>query len=92
MDKQEAQEHAKNMREFAKKHLASGLKRWCGEPEMIAMVRGDAKDFREVAKLLRVGKIKQAFAVAGGMDTAPREQIPNDIWNAMHDYVYPENN
>lgn len=89
MDKQEALEHAKCMREFAKNHLAAGLKRWQGEPEMIAMVRGDAKDFREIAKLLRAGKIKEAFKHAGNMDTAPREQIPDDVWDAMHNHCYP---
>tara|TARA_S200002703_G_scaffold127052_1_gene113652 strand:- start:2829 stop:3119 length:291 start_codon:yes stop_codon:yes gene_type:complete len=92
LDKFQCQHHAKKLREYAKSYLADGLRRWQGEAEMISMVRGDAKDFREVAKLLRAGKVKEAFSRADSMDTAPREQIPDDVWNAMHYHVYPQEN
>lgn len=90
MNKHEAKDLAQKMREFAKNHLAKGLKTWKGEPDMVSMIRSDAKDFRKVAKLLRESKVKEAFMVAQCMDTSPRERIPDEIWNAMYTYCYPD--
>mgnify|MGYP003110814159 CR=1 FL=1 len=72
LDKHQCRYYAKRLREYAQKHLAGGLKMWQGEADMISMVRGDAKDFREVAKLLRTGNVEKAFDRASSMDTAPQ--------------------
>lgn len=77
------------MREFAKDFLAEGLDSWKGESDMIAMIRGDAKDFRTVAKYLGQGDIHEAFEAARCMDTDARDQIPDKIWNSMGAYCYP---
>lgn len=83
LTKQEAQKCAKIMREFAAEYRADGLKEWKGEPDMVAMILGDAKDYREIARLLRLNKIGEASDLARSMDTAPRETIPDSVWSAM---------
>jgi len=86
MDKptrQEAQKLAKAMRKFAAEYRADGLKEWKGEPDMMAMILGDAKDYREIARLLRLNKIGEASDLASSLDTSPRETIPDSIWNVM---------
>lgn len=75
------QKYAKIMREFAKEYLADGLATWRDEDDMISMVREDARDFREIAKLIRAGKIDEAGRKAQSLDTAPRECIPDIVWD-----------
>lgn len=79
----EAQGYAKIMRTHAQQHLARGLNTWKGESDMIAMVRADAKDYRAIAQLLRANKIRKARDLAGSLDTAARDTIPDTIWDAM---------
>ena len=83
LTRQQAQRHAKVMREFAAKYRADGLKQWKGEADMIAMILGDAKDYREIAQLLRLNKIAEASDLAASLDTSPRETIPDSVWNVM---------
>jgi hypothetical protein len=86
MTRKEAQGYAKIMRVFAQEHLEDGLNDWKGESEMIEMVRSDSKDFRGVAQLLRANKIQEARDLAGSLDTAARERIPDDVWDAMEQH------
>tara|TARA_R110000822_G_scaffold21989_11_gene69563 strand:- start:4210 stop:4485 length:276 start_codon:yes stop_codon:yes gene_type:complete len=83
LTRQQAQKHAKVMREFAAKYRADGLKEWKDEADMIAMILGDAKDYRKIAQLLRLNKIGEASDLAQSMDTSPRETIPDSVWNVM---------
>lgn len=83
MNKIERQEIAKKMREFAKSYLAHNLRQWRDDASMIKMFRADASDFRRIAALIRIGKIKEAGRIAYSMDTAPRERIPQAIWNLV---------
>tara|TARA_R110000824_G_scaffold118090_2_gene270241 strand:- start:1899 stop:2174 length:276 start_codon:yes stop_codon:yes gene_type:complete len=83
LTRQEAHKHAKAMRKFAAEYRADGLKQWKGEADMIAMILGDAKDYRKIAQLLRLNKIGEASDLAHSMDTSPRETIPDSVWNVM---------
>jgi hypothetical protein len=73
---------AKEIRDAAKERRAE-VSTWKGEPEMQEMVIADAKDMRQVAKLLGAGNALAAANKAGGMDTAARDNIPEDAWNFM---------
>lgn len=90
MTRKEAQLYAREMRVFAKVHLADGLECWKGEEDMIEMVRGDAADYREIAKLLRAFKIEEALEKSRSLDTAAREEIPETVWDAMASHCDPE--
>jgi len=79
----QAQELAKVMRGFAAKYRAEGLRIWKGEEDMLEMILGDAKDYRKIAQLLRHNKISDAANLAGGLDTAAREEIPARVWDAI---------
>ena len=81
MNKAERQKHAKTLRDFAKDYLAHGLREYRGEPDMVRMIRGDAADYRKIAALILAGKINEAGIRAQSMDTAPRENIPQEVWD-----------
>lgn len=83
MNKAERQQLAKQLREFSKHYLAKNLKQWRGESSMIKMFRGDAADYRQIATFIRNGKFDAAYRLACNMDTAPRECIPQKVWNAI---------
>lgn len=78
-----AQELAGTLRAFADEYLAEGLEMWEDEPDMIEMYQGDASDYRYVATLLAGMRIEQALRAARHMDTAPRDRIPDEVWDAM---------
>lgn len=88
LTRQEAQKHAKVMREFAAEYRADGLKEWKDEADMIAMILGDAKDYRKIAQLIRLNKVAEAADLAQSLDTSPRETIPDSVWNVMHGEEY----
>ena len=75
---------AKEIRDEAKKRRED-VKNWPGEKDMQRMVIQDARDMREVAKLLGAGDAKAASSKAGGMDTAARDYIPQAAWDFMPD-------
>ena len=79
----ERQVLAKTMSTYAKEHLKEGLEIWKGEPDMIAMTRGDAKDYRTIARFLRTSSAERALEKAQSLDTAAREYIPDEVWNAL---------
>lgn len=54
------------------------------DPAMIKMFAADRRDFRKVLSLYRKGKCKEAGEVAGHMDTAARDYIPQSIWDDIH--------
>lgn len=56
------------------------------DPAMIKMYAADRRDFRKVLSLYRKGKYKEAGEVAGHMDTAPREHIPQKVWDDINGY------
>jgi hypothetical protein len=45
--------------------------------------RADAKDMREVAKLVRIGKVKEAAMKADNLDTIVRELFPDNCWEYL---------
>jgi len=75
--------YAKIINAFAKEHLADGLDHWKGQPDMIAMTRGDAKDYRMIGSLLRTKGAKEALELARSLDTAARDCVPDQVWDAM---------
>ena len=86
MTRKAATVHARYLRAFAKGYLAEGLETWKDEEDMLPMVRGDAADFREIAKLLREFKIEKAREKAHSLDTAARDSIPECVWDAMESH------
>lgn len=87
MNRTQAKEHARVLRVASTEMLASGLECWQGQPDMIAMQRGDCKDYRAIATLLREFKIEEARSLSGSLDTAARECIPDSVWNAMEEHL-----
>lgn len=75
---------AKEIRDEAKERRKD-TKHWPGEPDMQKMVIQDARDMREVAKLLGAGDAKAARSKAGNMDTAARDHIPQAAWDFMNE-------
>jgi hypothetical protein len=53
---------------------------------MIAMQRGDCKDYRAIAKLLLEYKIEEAGNLMHSLDTASRECIPDSVWDAIEEH------
>lgn len=45
--------------------------------------RSDAKDMREVAKLVLAGKVKEAAVKADNLDTIVRELFPDPCWEHL---------
>lgn len=78
---------AKSIRDEAKLRRSNGIKLWSGEKNMLEMVTQDARDMREVAKLLGAGDAEAALAKAGNMDTAARDHIPQDAWDFMDEVI-----
>jgi hypothetical protein len=75
---------AKEIRDEAKERRGD-VKHWPGQKDMQRMVIQDARDMREVAKLLGAGDAKAAASKAGGMDTAARDHIPQAAWEFMQE-------
>ena len=73
----------------AKSMLAQGRKAWSkgddNDKDMQAMYQQDYKDHMRIAKLLRAGKIEAASKTADRLDTASRDEIPPQVWDAMDD-------
>lgn len=51
------------------------------EADMKKMYAADRRDFRRVLSLYKKGLWSEAAEVAGHMDTAPRDYIPERIWS-----------
>lgn len=51
------------------------------DKEMVKMYAGDRKNFDKVLKLYKSGEWKKAYKIASSMDTAPREYIPDMVWD-----------
>ena len=90
MSSKEARLHAKTMSAYAQEHLADGLDTWKGEADMIEMVRADCKDYRAIGKLLRENKVEKARDLAGSLDTAARECVPDSVWEAMEEHCFDD--
>ncbi len=86
MNRTQAKAHAKVLREASTEMLKDGLECWKGEPDMIAMQRGDCKDYRTIATLLREFKIEEAGNLMHSLDTASRECIPDSVWDAIEEH------
>lgn len=56
---------------------------WPDDPGMRQMFRDDAKDMRKIAKMMKAGRYEDALDKALEMDTAPREEIPDSVWNYL---------
>lgn len=47
------------------------------------LYKQDHRDLKEVRRLYRAGKLKEAMEYASKLDTVVRDQIPADIWRKM---------
>lgn len=86
MSKKARNEYAKIMTAFAKQYLADGIEDWKNDEDsesMIRMTRADARDYRMIGRLLREKGAKEALAHARSLDTAARECVPDQVWDAM---------
>lgn len=77
--------HAKTVTAFAKQDLAESLEIWKADPEMIECAHADHGDYNHLAYLLRHVSCKVAFKHARSLDTAARDIIPEDVWDAMQE-------
>ena len=90
MTRTQAKTHAKVLRVASTEMLKDGLECWKGEPDMIAMQRGDCKDYRSIAKLVSEFKIEEAGNLMHSLDTASRECIPDSVWDAIEEHNEPD--
>lgn len=74
-----AQEVRKTAREYSE-----------GDADMLSMYLGDAKDLREVAKILLTGDADAALEYARALDTGARENIPDGPYEFMLDNLKRE--
>ena len=56
------------------------------DADMIAAGKADAADHRRIGTLLRKGKFTEAAKFADGMDTFPREHIPDKVWDFLQTF------
>jgi len=76
---------AKKVQKAADKYRDAGKKAFKGEKDMIKMYDDDHRDLTKIAKLILKGKLALAGEMAWYMDTAPREEIPQDVYNIIVD-------
>lgn len=76
---------ANEVRTRALRYVASSLKKFQNEPDMIKMFCSDLKDHYLLAMKIEVGDLKGANRFARNMDTASREQMPRSAWNLVMD-------
>lgn len=55
------------------------------DKDFVKMYLDDAKDYRKIKELLKQNKFKKAASFVAWMDTAPREEIPNYLYNFLLD-------
>lgn len=55
--------------------------------EILDTIRDDELQFNELADLIRAQKLDEAVSRAWGMDTLPRDYIPEDVWDFLTDYA-----
>ena len=55
------------------------------DPSSRAMFTKDRKDMRAVLSACRKGDWERAADLAGSMDTILRDEIPDYLWNLMHE-------
>ena len=77
-------EAAREIRKAAESYLSKSLDIFKGDDELIKVCRADAKDLRNVAKLLRAGRMDEACRMADGLDTLVRDVIPQNAWDMLH--------
>lgn len=59
------------------------LLKWAEDAEMIKLAHDDLAEHMHGVKLLRKGKIVEAYNYASYMDTASREDIPVTVWRYL---------
>lgn len=55
--------------------------------EMRDTISADEEQFNELASLIANRNFATAVSTAWGMDTLPRDYIPQDVWNFLTDYA-----
>lgn len=56
------------------------------DKSMIDCGNADAADYRQIGAFLRKGKFSAAAKLAYNMDTLPRENIPDKVWNFLETF------
>lgn len=55
------------------------------EPGMMAMYAADARDMFAIARMIKEGNIKAAYDKACYMDTAARDEIPDEVYEYLEE-------
>lgn len=78
---------SKRLQKVADANLKAMKKEYAGEKDMLDMFKADHARLQSIAKLILRGKLATAGERAWSMDTAAREEIPEDIYDAIMDAV-----
>jgi ribosomal protein L32E len=56
------------------------------EEDMLRMYREDLKDLKKIRTLIKNRKFKEAWKKARGLDTAVREEIPDNVYEFLEHF------
>jgi hypothetical protein len=71
------------MQKAAERKFAQAKKQ--DDPGMMAMYAGDAEDMFRIAKIMQDGDHPAAYEKARNMDTAARDEIPDDVYRFLEE-------
>lgn len=72
------------MYEHAHMYYQHGLVTWKNDKSMNDMYDSDYADLKHIAKLIEDGSPHAAGDYADRLDTAVRDEIPNEVWEYIH--------
>lgn len=72
------------MQEAAESKFAKAKKEQ-KDPGMMSMYAADARDMFKIAELMQDGNMSAAGKIAWGMDTAARDEIPDEVYEYLVD-------
>lgn len=82
---------ARKLLDAAVAYRKSGVKHFKKDDRhMLDVYESDFKDFLTIVKHIRAGDLHKALLHANQMDTLPREEIPYEVWEWMHDQLERE--
>lgn len=87
MTEEKNQQMANVLRDIANSTITRFQNTWPDEDEMLSMGYKDASDYTKIGYLITKSRYKEAAKVAWNMDTAARDNIPDDIYEFLGEAV-----
>lgn len=72
----------------ARQSRDEGIKAFSDDKSMKDMYRSDCKDRIAIAKLVKAGRLREAWTQVSCLDSAVRDEVSNRLWNLLK--AYPE--